>query len=284
MIKVEIIKTLLNGEDLLILDEPTSVLTHQEIKELIEILRRKGKTRFGFPGTDPLPDAAILSVLPGSRIHYATLILAIVCSVGLCVLIYRTRFGYEARVVGENPDAGKYAGINFLKTSLILMAIGPVTAFIVTMTTGYPWFGVLAAMAAGFSVSFIHAFASVPLPFLSDLPWIGKALFHQTPFLYLSISYSSSWVEGMTAGRGWIAIILTIFALWNPGRAIFASFLFGGIFVLQYLLQPLGISPDFLVMLPYLSTLIILLGISFKDPKRLNAPAWLGRSYKRGER
>ena len=83
----------------------------------------KGKTRFGFPGTDALPDAAILGVLPGSRIHYATLILAIVCSVGLCVLIYKTRFGYEARVVGENPDAGKYAGIDFLKTSLILMAI-----------------------------------------------------------------------------------------------------------------------------------------------------------------
>jgi len=83
----------------------------------------KGKTRFGFPGTDALPDSAILGVLPGSRIHYATLILAIICSVGLCVLIYKTRFGYEARVVGENPDAGKYAGIDFLKTSLILMAI-----------------------------------------------------------------------------------------------------------------------------------------------------------------
>jgi len=83
----------------------------------------KGKTRFGFPGTDNLPDAAILSIIPGTRIHYATLILAIVCAIVLCVVIYKTRFGYEARVVGENPDAGKYAGINFLRTSLILMAI-----------------------------------------------------------------------------------------------------------------------------------------------------------------
>ncbi|MDQ1269644.1 MAG: transporter permease, partial [Thermodesulfobacteriota bacterium] len=90
----------------------------------------KGKTRFGFPGTDALPDAAILGVMPGSRIHYATLILAIACTAGRCVLIYRTRFGYEARVVGENPDAGKYAGINFLKTSLILMAVsGGVAGF-----------------------------------------------------------------------------------------------------------------------------------------------------------
>ena len=83
----------------------------------------KGTTRFGFPGTNNLPEAAILGVIPGSRIHYSTLILAIVCAIILCVVIYKTRFGYEARVVGENPDAGKYAGIDFLRTSMILMAI-----------------------------------------------------------------------------------------------------------------------------------------------------------------
>ncbi|PIE61759.1 MAG: ABC transporter permease [Desulfobacterales bacterium] len=83
----------------------------------------KGKSRFGFPGTDNLPESALLGVISGSRIHYATLILAIICAVLLTVLVYRTRFGYEARVVGENPDAGKYAGIDFLKTSLILMCI-----------------------------------------------------------------------------------------------------------------------------------------------------------------
>jgi len=83
----------------------------------------KGNTRFGFPGTNNLPDSAILSLMPGSRIHYATLILAIICAIVLCIVVYKTRFGYEARVVGENPDAGKYAGINFLKTTLVLMAI-----------------------------------------------------------------------------------------------------------------------------------------------------------------
>ena len=83
----------------------------------------KGTARFGFPGTNNLPESAILGLIPGSRIHYSTLILALTCAVILCIIIYKTRFGYEARVVGENPDAGKYAGINFLKTSLILMAI-----------------------------------------------------------------------------------------------------------------------------------------------------------------
>ncbi|MBF0209368.1 MAG: ABC transporter permease [Desulfamplus sp.] len=101
---------------------------------------------------------------------------------------------------------------------------------------------------------------------------------------HLSTSYSKSWIEGMTAGRGWIVIALTIFALWNPGKAIFGSFLFGGVFVLQYLLQPFGISPNFLAMLPYIATLLILLVMSLKDKRELDAPAQLGEPYKRGER
>ncbi len=83
----------------------------------------KGKARFGFPGTDNLPDSALLGVIPGSRIHYATLIIALLSAVILCVIVYKTRFGYNVRVIGENPDAGRYAGINFFKTSLIVMAI-----------------------------------------------------------------------------------------------------------------------------------------------------------------
>jgi simple sugar transport system permease protein len=101
---------------------------------------------------------------------------------------------------------------------------------------------------------------------------------------HLSISYSKSWIEGMTAGRGWIVIALTIFALWNPLRAMLGAFLFGGIFVLQYLLQPLGISPNFLAMLPYMATLLVLLVGGLRDPRRLNAPAMLAEPYRRGER
>lgn len=100
----------------------------------------------------------------------------------------------------------------------------------------------------------------------------------------LSTSYSTSWIEGMTAGRGWIVIALTIFALWSPLRALVGAFLFGGIFVAQYLLQPLGISPSLLAMLPYVATLAVLLLIGLKDARMLNAPAMLGEPYKRGER
>ncbi len=101
----------------------------------------------------------------------------------------------------------------------------------------------------------------------------------------LSLSYAASWVEGMSAGRGWIVIALTIFALWNPIRAFWGSVLFGGIFVLQYLLQPLGVPPSILGMLPYLATLSVLfLDGMRKDSRSLFAPAMLGEPYKRGER
>jgi len=103
---------------------------------------------------------------------------------------------------------------------------------------------------------------------------------------FLSTAYSGSWIEGMTAGRGWIVIALTIFALWQPGMAFLGAYLFGGIFVLQYMLQPLGISPNLLAMLPYLSTLLVLFfyGLSKSGQRRMNAPATLGDPYVRGER
>ena len=102
---------------------------------------------------------------------------------------------------------------------------------------------------------------------------------------HLSLSYSRSWTEGITAGRGWIVIALTIFALWKPFRAYVGAFLFGGIFVLQYLLQPLGIAPNFLAMLPYLATLTVLtLGALRKGKRVFAAPAALGQAYERGER
>jgi simple sugar transport system permease protein len=83
----------------------------------------RGKTKFGFPYTDDLPASAILSLIPGSRIHYATLAVAVVAVILLGIAVYKTRFGYEVRVIGENPDAAKYSGINFFKTTLIIMAI-----------------------------------------------------------------------------------------------------------------------------------------------------------------
>jgi len=83
----------------------------------------KGATKRGYPYTDDLPGAAILSHLTGSRISPVLLAIAIVGALILAWLVYRSRFGYEVRVIGENPHAAKYSGINFFRTSLVLMAI-----------------------------------------------------------------------------------------------------------------------------------------------------------------
>jgi len=266
-----------------------------------------------------------------------------------------------------------------------MMAIGAMTAFAVTLTSGSPWLGLLAAVAAGTLAAGIHAFVSVtlranqvvsglaltmlglgvsglfgkpfigrplpsklsalPIPGLSDIPVVGRILFSQDPLFYLavilgillwillsrtrwgieirsvgenpaaaevqgigvarirylcvllggalagmggahlSLVYSKSWTEGLTGGRGWIVIALTIFALWNPLRAFLGAFLFGCIFVLQYLLQPIGVPPNLLAMMPYLATLAVLLaGGLRKDHRRLLAPAKLGEAYTKGER
>ncbi len=265
-----------------------------------------------------------------------------------------------------------------------MMAIGAVSAFIVTFVSHNPWLGLFAAICAGVLISALHAFVSISLqgnqvvsglaltmlglgisglvgkpyvghplavkiktlaiPILSDIPFVGPIFFNQSPFFYmavilavaawftleytklgirirsagenptatetqginvdrirylgvligggfagmaganLSISYSKSWFEGMTAGRGWIVIALTIFALWNPLRAALGAFLFGGIFVLQYFLQPLGISPNFLAMFPYVATLAVLVIGSLRNKEQLDAPAMLGEPHRKGGR
>jgi simple sugar transport system permease protein len=83
----------------------------------------KGATQQGFPYTDDLPAAATLAVLPGTRIHFLTLIVALACAVVLFFLVHSTKFGYELRVVGENPEAARYAGIDFFRTTVVLMII-----------------------------------------------------------------------------------------------------------------------------------------------------------------
>ena len=102
---------------------------------------------------------------------------------------------------------------------------------------------------------------------------------------HLSLAYTPMWVEGMTAGRGWIAIGLTIFAMWSPGRALIGAYLFGGIDILQFRLQQYNIPPNLLGMLPYVFTILALLvGTTERIKKRIGAPAALGIPYTRGER
>jgi ABC-type uncharacterized transport system permease subunit len=99
---------------------------------------------------------------------------------------------------------------------------------------------------------------------------------------YLSIVQTPLWVENMTAGRGWIALALVVFAAWRPWRAFFGAYLFGGITIIQLHSQALGlgIEPQLLAMLPYLATIVVLVLISYdRSRAKLNAPANLGQIF-----
>jgi len=99
---------------------------------------------------------------------------------------------------------------------------------------------------------------------------------------YMSLSYTPMWAENMTAGRGWIALALVVFATWRPARLLLGAYLFGGITILQLHVQGLGIAipSQFLSMLPYLATILVLVVISRDSAKiRLNAPASLGKRF-----
>ena len=103
---------------------------------------------------------------------------------------------------------------------------------------------------------------------------------------YLSLAYAPCWLENMTAGRGWIAVALVIFALWDPWRALLGSYLFGGIDALGFHLQVVGlpVSVFILNMLPYILTIVVLILVLARKGGRLAAPQALGQPYDREER
>jgi general nucleoside transport system permease protein len=156
------------------------------------------------------------------------------------------------------------------------------------------------------------------IPGLSDLPFVGRVLFGQDPIFYISIAltvgvmwflfrtragltlrsvgdshgglagahlslvYVPQWVENMTAGRGWIALALVVFASWRPLRVLAGAYLFGAVTIGQLHAQAigLGLPSQLLSSLPYLATVVVLVLISRnKRLTMVNTPACLGRPF-----
>ncbi len=202
--------------------------------------------------------------------------------------------------------------------------------------------GFSAFVGTGFVQAKIPERDSFAIPGLSDIPWIGPALFRHHPLVYLtvllalvliwfmyrtrsglvmrsvgespasahalgypvrlirllavvvggalcglagaylSVIYTPLWVEGMVAGKGWIALALTTFATWRPARVLLGAYLFGGVTMLQFHLQGIGVDvpPQFLGMLPYVATIVVLALIS-RNPQwiRINMPTSLGKPF-----
>ena len=99
---------------------------------------------------------------------------------------------------------------------------------------------------------------------------------------YVSVVYTPLWGEGMIAGKGWIALALTTFATWRPIRVLLGAYLFGGVTMLQFHMQGLGVNVpiQFLTMLPYLATIVVLVLIS-RNPVwiRVNMPTSIGKPF-----
>jgi simple sugar transport system permease protein len=202
--------------------------------------------------------------------------------------------------------------------------------------------GVSGLIGAGYVGQRIDGAAHLYIPYITDIPLIGKVIFGENAFVYLSVAlivgiwfflyrtktglvlravgdnhasahalgypvlkirmlavlfgggcaglggaylplaYTPFWVSGMTAGRGWIALALVVFASWLPFRLMIGAYLFGGITILQLHAQAtgVGIPSQLMSSLPYLATIIVLVAISWWRGRRGSpAPASLGLAF-----
>jgi general nucleoside transport system permease protein len=211
---------------------------------------------------------------------------------GLAVSLFGAGFsafvgvGYTQENLGAHANVGipGLAKIPFVGPALFTQH--PLAYFAIAVALAQSWFffrsktGLVlravgespeAAQALGYEVRQIRLLALV-----SGGALVGLA------GAYVSVVATPLWVEGMIAGKGWIALALTTFATWRPARALWGAYLFGGVTMLQLHLQGRGVSVpvELLTALPYLSTVLVLVLIS-RNPRWIaaNMPASLGKPF-----
>ena len=168
----------------------------------------------------------------------------------------------------------------------LVFGLDPITYIAIAIAIAIWWFlfrtrGGLILRAVGDSHSSAHAlgYKVVQVRFLAVL--FGGACAGLAGG-YLSLVYTPQWAQAMTAGRGWIALALVVFATWLPGRLVLGALLFGAVSILQLHAQAfgVGIPSQFLSMLPYLVTVLVLVIISRnRTLLRVNTPACLGQPF-----
>jgi ABC-type uncharacterized transport system permease subunit len=182
---------------------------------------------------------------------------------------------FELPLLGDLPFVGPAL---FRQHPMVFIAIA--------LTAGLAWFlyrsrAGLVLRAVGESPESAHALGYPVRRIRLLAVMVGGALCGVAG-AYISVTYTGLWVEGMTAGKGWIALALTTFATWRPARLLLGAYLFGGVTMLQFHLQGQGveIASQLLTMLPYLATIVVLVLIS-RNPAwiRVNMPASLGKPF-----
>jgi simple sugar transport system permease protein len=194
---------------------------------------------------------------------------------------------YTARQLPEQPPyrLGALAELPFIGPALF--SYHPAVYLTVALCGGIAWFlyrsrAGLVLRAVGESPEAAHALGHPVRRIRLASVLVGGALCGLAG-AYVALAYTRLWVEGLTAGRGWIALALTTFATWRPGRALLGAYLFGGVTMLQLHLQARGVEIDshLLAMAPYLATIVVLVLISRKPAWiRLNMPASLGKPFR----
>ncbi len=165
----------------------------------------------------------------------------------------------------------------------------PMVYLAVVLTAGLAWFlyrsrAGLVLRSIGESAESAHALG-YPVRRIRLAAVVAGGALCGVAGAYLSVVYTPLWVEGMVAGKGWIALALTTFATWRPARLLLGAYLFGGVTMLQFHLQGQGveIASQFLTMLPYVATIVVLVLISRNAAFiRINMPASLGKPFSPG--
>lgn len=220
---------------------------------------------------------------------------------GLTLTIFGTGFsGFIGKgLVGEimTPDIRKF----FAPVEIPLLSKIPIIGKVLFRQDLFVYLGYILAIVLGIYMyktsKGLNLTAVGENPGAADVAGINVSLYKYVHILmggalcglggaYLSLVYVPAWQENITAGRGWIAVALVIFATWNPFKALFGSYLFGGLDIIGFRIQGSGfiINQYFINMLPYLVTIIVLVTVSFRKSKKNSPPSGLGVSYFREER
>ena len=215
--------------------------------------------------------------------HYATGLALSLFGTGLSAFV---GINYAQEKLGARQNLGipGLADIPFFGPALFRQH--PMVYLTIFFTAAIAWFlyrsrAGLVLRAVGESPESAHALG-YPVRRIRMLAVMAGGALCGVAGAYISVVYTPLWVEGMTAGKGWIALALTTFATWRPARVLLGAYLFGGVTMLQFHLQGEGVDipSQMLSMLPYMATIVVLVLISRNAGFiRANMPASIGKPF-----
>lgn len=248
--------------------------------------------------------AAMVAAGLGASIHaFLTISLRVNQIIsGLALTIFAGAAGLSSYLAGIWHLGKAPVGQQFLRLDVFGLADAPIVGPILfhqTLLTYLSWVLVAAAAFYLFRTRMgLHVRAVGESPQTADSVGIPVARYRYAHVIVggsfagiagacFSLMIVPTWVDGMTAGQGWIALALVIFGFWRPGLTLIGAYLFGALSSLSLILQARGIqvSTALLTALPYVMTIVVLVVVSNTAARRqLGAPAALGKPYEREER